>query len=447
MRRPLRWQLLLPITVLSIAAVAVNAVTAAVWASRRAERAATARLQQIELVLAETSFPSSRPILDKLKQLTGAEFAILDGTTASVMDSTLSEVASQELAAALTAGDSSTQVLNGERYLQSSIGLDRQPGRRRLLILWPERELTEERWQAVLPAVLTGGLTIVALVPLLLGVTRRLARRLEAVERKVSAVAEGNYEPIRDELGIDDEVHHLIDVVNGLSARLKELESRIEQSERARLLGQFAGGLAHQLRNAITGARLAVQLHGRRCLGPPNDDSLQVALNQLALTEQQIRGVLSLGRKTAPSRINCDPVALTVDVLSLVRPAAVHAGVKLGGLATDLIEPILLDRDAVQAAVLNLVLNAIEAAGADGQVSVTLTGSSDSVTWAVSDSGPGPSTEIGERLFDPFVTTKPDGVGLGLALARQVAEDHGGRLTWSRNNRRTEFRLTLPRSE
>jgi len=63
------------------------------------------------------------------------------------------------------------------------------------------------------------------------------------------------------------------------------------------------------------------------------------------------------------------------------------------------------------------------------------------------DSGPGPSPEIEERLFEPFVTGKPEGVGLGLAVSRQIVEGHGGRITWRRQNSRTCFRIELPAGE
>lgn len=62
----------------------------------------------------------------------------------------------------------------------------------------------------------------------------------------------------------------------------------------------------------------------------------------------------------------------------------------------------------------------------------------------IRDSGPGPKAEVAERLFEPFVTGKPEGVGLGLAVARQIAETHGGGIQWRRENGTTCFRIELP---
>src|SRR5437899_387230 len=117
--------------------------------------------------------------------------------------------------------------------------------------------------------------------------------------------------------------------VNSMSAQLRELQNRIRHSERERLLAQLAGGLAHQLRNAVTGARMALQLHQRRCAASPDDKSLVVALRQLALTEAQVRGLLSLGRGERSQPADCDLDQLVEEVAALVQPICEHAHVAL----------------------------------------------------------------------------------------------------------------------
>jgi hypothetical protein len=102
------------------------------------------------------------------------------------------------------------------------------------------------------------------------------------------------------------------------------------------------------------------------------------------------------------------------------------------------------DRESLRAAIVNLGTNAIEAAGLGGEVTLKTVDSQDNVGIEVGDSGKGPPPHVAETLFEPFVSTKPEGVGLGLALARQVALDHGGSLSWKREAGRTIFRLTLP---
>ena len=100
----------------------------------------------------------------------------------------------------------------------------------------------------------------------------------------------------------------------------------------------------------------------------------------------------------------------------------------------------------MRTAVLNLVLNAVEATGAGGRVelNVTSAASSNRVIFSVIDDGPGPPGELVDNMFDLFVTGKPEGVGFGLALAKQAADDQRGELTWNRNNGCTEFRFEIP---
>src|SRR5262249_26217091 len=94
-------------------------------------------------------------------------------------------------------------------------------------------------------------------------------------------------------------------------------------------------------------------------------------------------------------------------------------------------------------AILNIVSNAVDAVGAKGTVEIRLTGNGMAVVEVI-DTGPGPSTGMAERIFEPFVTGKPEGVGLGLAVAKQIIEAHGGKIEWRRENETTRFRIEIP---
>ena len=200
------------------------------------------------------------------------------------------------------------------------------------------------------------------------------------------------------------------------------MQQTIRQSERTRLLAQFAAGLAHQLRNSLTGARMSVQLHARRYPAAGGRPDLDVALRQLAMTEEQVKGLLSLGRVESRPPTVCDLRRLLADVAVLVQPACQHARVALERPRGDRPLEVLADAAGLRAAVLNLALNAIEAAGPGGTVRLEAVDGEDEVAIEVSDTGPGPPPELADSLCEPFVTSKPEGVGLGLALAQRVAE-------------------------
>ena len=166
---------------------------------------------------------------------------------------------------------------------------------------------------------------------------------------------------------------------------------------------------------------MSVQLHVKRHPAAADDQTLIVALRQLALTEDQVRGLLSIGRAERQPAEVFELRHVLADVAFLVGPACQHAKVNFTQPAEDGPESIevLADRSGIRAAILNLALNAIEAAGQGGSVAVEIHCQEDEVTVEVADSGPGPPPELAETLCDAFVTSKPEGVGLGLALARR----------------------------
>jgi signal transduction histidine kinase len=242
-------------------------------------------------------------------------------------------------------------------------------------------------------------------------------------------------------------VHDLSRSINRMCLQLRKMQQTIRHSERARLLAQFAAGMAHQLRNSITGARISVQLHSKRYPAPEEDQSLSVALRQLTMTEEQVKGLLSLGRVERRPPEVCDLRQILADIALLVDPSCQHARVTL--LHRQTAEPLELfaDPSSVRAAVLNLTLNAIEAAGPGGEVSIETIPADHEVSIEVVDTGPGPPPELAEALYEAFVTSKPEGVGLGLALAKQVADENGGQLSWTRARGQTRFRLAFPKAK
>jgi signal transduction histidine kinase len=159
--------------------------------------------------------------------------------------------------------------------------------------------------------------------------------------------------------------------------------------------------------------------------------------------------LLSVGRVDRRSPEHCDPRQLFEEVALLVDPTCQHAKVALSlgnGERHGSVE-LLADRSSLRAAILNLTINAIEAAGPGGTVRLEAHSRGDQVSVDVVDSGPGPTPELADTLCEPFVTSKSEGVGLGLALAHQVALDHGGRLSWTREHGETRFCLTLPKAD
>src|SRR5207302_404349 len=144
-------------------------------------------------------------------------------------------------------------------------------------------------------------------------------------------------------------------------------------------------------------------------------------------------------------RAPCRLEELVRETAELLGPQCRHAHIDLR-LEPPETATISLMGDAAQLShlFLNVLTNAVEAAGLGGWVAVRWgVGPGERAFVEIRDSGPGPTLDVAGRLFEPFVTGKREGVGLGLAVARQVAEAHGGGIQWTREKDATCFRIEL----
>jgi len=450
MRWPIRNQILFPLAGVVVVGVALTTLTTASLAARQSEQATIAQLRQVVETLGDATIPFTPRILEQMRGLSGAEFIAL-GPDGEVRAATLpfdlladwkrlSPRAAGDLA---TLTDSPPLLLSGERYFAAELQVRPPSVVRRLVILTPERNWQTVRRNAALPALVVGGVTMALTLIVSIWLSGRLSRRLQSVESQVERIARGEFVSVAVKPP-HDELHELASSVNHMSTSLQQLQESMRRTERMRLLAQLGSGLAHQLRNSVTGARMAVQLHQRRCPKEAADESLAVALDQLAMTEEQIRSLLTVGRGSASVPVTGPLAEIVRDVCRLIGSASQHAGVTFRTPGDIEADACVADAEGTQAALLNLLTNALEAAGNGGDVTLEVTVEPDTATCRVSDSGPGPDADIADRLLEPFVTTKPEGVGLGLAMARTAAESQGGTLAWERRDGRTVFTLTVP---
>lgn len=451
----------LPVVGLVLAAVVANVVFAAFLAARQAVATARAQEKRVATTLETSRVPLSPQVLDTLRKLTGCEFIVWSpgsDSTARAATATLATLPAAVLAdhppATLARAAGRDIVLAGQRYHVGTAVSGSLRGES-LLVLTPVRSLVWTTLEAIWPALVVAAATLAVLVPVGFVATTRLARRIGAVERHVADIAQGQFGArLADAAGQEadgDDIGRLVAGVNDLSTTLAELRTSLAAAERQRLLGQLAAGFAHELRNAITGARLAIDLHRRRCPGGnagPADDSLTVATRQLAILEEEVRGLLALGQPgRSGHHVAAEPfdlAAVVAEVRDLIGPRAEHGGVTLACDVPADLPPLSGHREALRAAVVNLALNAIDAAGRGGHVWLTARAAADGLEVSVADDGPGPPPDLAATLTEPFVTGKAEGIGLGLAIATAVAEEHAGRLSWTRHEGRTRFTITVP---
>jgi signal transduction histidine kinase len=452
MRLSLRYRLLLPLTLLLVGELGATAWAAA-SAAAEVDRRLAGQLWAVARTLTEprSTFPLTGPILDQMKGLSGAEFLLVKPNTLPVSTFPDGDVTPPaDVPTATPAGEGEEHTLGppvtvaGREYRCLRLPLRRRspPVDGDLYIFYPESLRRTAVREAARPPLILGGLGGLLAVGLGVLIGSRLVRRVRDLEHRTRLIADGDFRPLPLS-GPDDEVTDLGRSVNEMARRLAAFQDEQQRSERLRLLGQFSGGLAHQLRNAAAGAKLAVELFLTE--NPSADpEPLQVALRQLARIESNLRQFLDLGKPPAGVRQPCDLVKLIDQAVSLLRPQCQHAGTELRWDPPA--EACVIPGDAAQLGHLfgNVIGNAVEAAGPGGTVEVRFAASPTGAQIEVTDTGPGPPAEIAGRLFEPFVTGKVEGIGLGLAVAKQAAEAHAGRISWERRDGRTVFRIDLP---
>ncbi len=215
--------------------------------------------------------------------------------------------------------------------------------------------------------------------------------------------------------------------------QLQQREREVLRAEQLAAVGQVAAGVAHELRNPLTSVKMLVQagLEGDEPEGLPAED-LAIIEHEVRRMETCIQTFLDFARPPVSERHRRDLLPVVRRALTLAEVRARRQQVTLS--ATLPPGPVDLDIDAaqVQQVLLNLLLNALDALPQGGTIRVEVwpaTTEKPTVEVAVRDSGPGIAPRIRERLFEPFVSSKETGLGLGLSISRRLIEAHGGTIS------------------
>jgi two-component system, NtrC family, nitrogen regulation sensor histidine kinase NtrY len=207
----------------------------------------------------------------------------------------------------------------------------------------------------------------------------------------------------------------------------------LERSNRLAAWAEMARQVAHEVKNPLTPIQLSAE-HLRRVYKDPGvdfDSTLAACTETILKQVRTLRGIVTeFSAFARPPDSGLAPEDLTAVARSVLAPYRAHLRetVALTLDAPDDLPRVRMDRRLVERALVNVVENALQAVQDEGSVAVRLWAEPDRarVTAEVEDSGPGLTPEARERAFEPFFSTKTDGSGLGLALVKKIAEDHGG---------------------
>ncbi len=234
-----------------------------------------------------------------------------------------------------------------------------------------------------------------------------------------------------------------------LAASLDELgraRDRLVAEERLAAVGRLAAAVAHEVRNPVTMIASSFKQMRRRHPVLGDDELGQVVEEEAARLERLVSDFLGYARRRDPSPRPARSSELLGYVAEIARARAAESGVTVD-IAPSPDLDLTVDPFQVHQALLNLVANAIEAASPEGRVTLAARSADERFDLTVEDDGPAIPDGVVGQLFEPFVTTKTTGSGLGLAVSRSIAEAHGGDLELESNREgEVRFVLRLPRT-
>ncbi|HEX3901260.1 MAG TPA: sensor histidine kinase [Polyangia bacterium] len=315
---------------------------------------------------------------------------------------------------------------------------------------WPWRTLTAniEQQGATLGGILVLGIIVATIAGVLL--STYLTRPLQALADGAIRIARGEREPasspprpagteeISTLLGAFEQMEESI---QKRDRELREAASLLEQrvfdrtqelvatqaalveAERFAAMGKTSAAIAHELKNALNGLGMAVDLIAQDPANTARVNRLRPqVVGEIARLRDVVDSLLSFSRSPRIERMPADLVAVVARAAEAVADLVADRSVKLTVNAPEAL-PARLDAHKIQGVMVNLIKNAVEAAHA---VTVTVGVRQGEAILEVIDDGPGLSPEARAHLFEPFFTTKPNGTGLGLPTSRRFVEAHGG---------------------
>jgi len=296
-----------------------------------------------------------------------------------------------------------------------------------LVMTYKADVVSAEKRNAVLPLAGVAALGLALVLALGLVTAGTLARPLERLAGQAKALPAGEVTRV----GGGAELDHLVEALNRMLA-----EGR--RAERLGVMGQMAAGVAHEIRNPLSSIKMTVQMLREGSSEAEAFDRILREIERLELLSAELTGASQPLRKE-PVRLD----SVVDDVLELMRLRLEHLGVRVEKSYSPVPE-VRVDVARFKRCVMNLVLNGAQSMPSGGPLRVAVAPRDGRIRFAVTDAGTGVPAEIGSKVFEPFVTTKQDGVGLGLALTKRIVEDHGGAIGYDPAPGGTTFWIDLP---
>ncbi|MGE0370125.1 MAG: sensor histidine kinase, partial [Candidatus Dadabacteria bacterium] len=211
------------------------------------------------------------------------------------------------------------------------------------------------------------------------------------------------------------------------TAEIEEKHRQLAHSQKLAAIGELATGVAHEVRNPLSGIGLALELMMDETENEEHKQTMDEVLHEISRLERIVKGLFDLGHPKSLQLMECGPNDIVERALNLVSKKAKAKGVLIKK-ELSCANTFYVDHEQIEQVILNLLINSIDATGSFGEVTVGTRCGNGSIEIEVSDTGCGIPDDETERILQPFYSTKETGTGLGLAISSRIVEAHKGKI-------------------
>ena len=257
-----------------------------------------------------------------------------------------------------------------------------------------------------------------------------------------------NYSIIKDE---DDQVEYVVGVMRDITEE-KMFNEELVRSKTLSTLGQYSNELAHEIKNPLNAINIQMSLLEREIskhdfgTGEELSDVVKVVKEEINRLNKLAKDCLTFSKSGDLNRTEEDIGQILEQLLSLITPHADLNGVNIYLTMTGHCPQVLVDRDKLKQALLNIILNAIEAMIDGGDIAINVSKKDSYLNISIKDTGPGIPDEQHDKIFGLFYSTKSGGTGVGLAVTKNIIHAHGGNIRFEKLVEGAEFIIELPLS-
>ncbi|MHC4321615.1 MAG: two-component system sensor histidine kinase NtrB [Planctomycetota bacterium] len=257
-----------------------------------------------------------------------------------------------------------------------------------------------------------------------------------------------NYSIIKDD---DDRIEYVVGVMRDITEE-KMFNEELVRTKTLSTLGQYSNELAHEIKNPLNAINIQMSLLEREIgkndlsSGKELADIVKVVKEEISRLNKLARDCLSFSKSGDLERTEEDIGRILEELLSLTTPHADLNGVNIYLTMPGGCPQILVDRDKLKQALLNIILNAIEAMTGGGDITINVSKRDGCSNISIKDTGPGIPEEQHDKIFDLFYSTKSGGTGVGLAVTKNIIHAHGGNIRFEKLENGAECVIELPLS-